>query len=387
MHDLKIVVVGGGIGGLTAGIALTRAGYDVELYERAPEIRPIGAGISLWPNGVKVLHWLGLGRDLAQTAPTLRTLRYLAADGRLLTEIPLEPLTAAAGQRPYPLARTDIQLLLYERLGRHRVTLGAECVAVEESADGVTAVFGDGRRATGDVLVGADGVRSVVRDHVLGRHAPPLYAGNVTWNGLVARDRDLDPGDVFTIVVGDGKRWGMMPVGRDRVYFFFDAPLPAGEIVQRGQWRAELRAHFEGWSGATQTVIDRVDEDAMARQPIHDLEPLEHFVRGRIALLGDAAHAATPTLGQGAAQAMEDGEVLSRCLLTTDLGVEDALARYERQRRDRAHAVARVARARTDLMMGKDRAATDAWYAQLERSGDGDVVDDMVRLVAAGPFG
>lgn len=386
MRGLKIVVVGGGIGGLTAGLALTRAGYAVELYERAPEITPIGAGISLWPNGVKVMKWLGLGEALGRLAPPLRHLRYLEPDGALMSDISLAPLEDAAGQRPYPIARTDIQLALLEHLGPEHVTLDATCVGADQDDDGVTVRFAGGRTARADVLIAADGVRSALRDAVVGTAWPPRYAGNVNWNGLIAADAALGPLDTFTLVVGGGKRCGFMPVSDGRFYFFFDAAMAPDHVVERGGWRAELQTLFAGWGDPARTLIERLDEATMVRQPICDLDPLPSFTRGRIALLGDAAHAATPMLGQGAAQAMEDAEVLTRCLVTTDRGVAHALERYESQRAERAHAIARASRSRTELMIATDPAATEAWYQTLRRGDTGDVVDAMTRIVVAGPF-
>ncbi|HEX5146934.1 MAG TPA: FAD-dependent monooxygenase [Conexibacter sp.] len=387
MRDLKIAVVGGGIGGLTAALSLGQAGYDVSLYERAPEITPIGAGISLWPNGVKVMQWLGVGEELAALAPPMRRLRYLAPDGEQLTDISLAPLESAAGQRAYPIARTDIQLTLLRHLGDERVTLDATCVGADQDDDGVTVRFADGREVRADVLVGADGVRSALREQVIGEPWPPRYAGNVNWNGLVPADEAIGPLDAFTLIVGEGRRCGFMPVSEGRFYFFFDAAMPADSVVERGGWRAELEQLFRGWGSNVHALLDGLDEERMVRHPIHDLEPLPRFADRRIALLGDAAHAATPMLGQGAAMAMEDAVVLTRCLVTTDMGIAHALERYESQRSDRAHAIARASRERTELMIASDPVATERWYAQLRGAEDGDVIDAMTRIVVAGPFG
>jgi FAD-dependent urate hydroxylase len=387
MRELKVAIVGGGIGGLTAGLALARAGHDVALYERAPEITPIGAGISLWPNGVKVMQSLGAGEQLERLAPAMTRMRYVAPDGEQLSDIPLAPLVEAAGQRAYPIARTDIQLTLLEHLGDERVTLDATCVGAEQDAGGVTIRFAGEREARADVLVAADGVRSILREQVVGEPWPPRYAGNVNWNGLVEADESIGPLDAFTLIVGEGKRCGFMPVSAGRFYFFFDAAMPAGSVVERGGWRAELEQRFGGWGPNVRALLERLDEARMVRQPICDLEPLPRFVRGRIALLGDAAHAATPMLGQGAAQAMEDAVVLTRCLATADAGIEDALERYQSQRAERAHAIARASRERTELMIATDPAATEAWYEQLRRPDSGsDVVEAMTRIVVGGPM-
>lgn len=386
MRAERIAIVGGGLGGLTAALALTQAGYVVRLYERAPQVTPIGAGISLWPNGVKVLRWLGVGDSLDRLAPTIAQLRYLAPDGEVLCETSLEPLAQAAGQRPFPVARTDIQMLLLGHVGAERVTLDACCTAVQQDDEHVRLFFEGGAEVEADLVIAADGVRSTIREHVVGQPWPARYAGDVNWNGLLDAREDLGPRGAFTIVVGEHKRCGLMPVSGDRVYFFFDAPLPAEPVVERGGWREELRSLFAGWAAPAAVLIDALDEANMVRQPLHDVAPLEDFVRGRVALLGDAAHGATPMLGQGASQAMEDAAILTRCLVTTDLGVEAALVRYQEQRRERAHLIARASRARTELLMGVDPRATAAWYQELRTAPGRSLVAAMTQISVSGPF-
>jgi FAD-dependent urate hydroxylase len=388
-RGLKVVIVGGGIGGLTAGLALRGAGFEIELYERAPEIRPIGAGISLWPNGARIMHHFGVGPALEEVAPTLRRLRYLSADGELLRDISLDPMVELSRQRPLPLARTDLQRVLFERLGPEQVHLEHECVDVRQDADGATALFADGSEASGDLVVGADGMNSAVRAHLLGRPDPPEYVGNVNWNGLIDDpDDELDCADSLTIAVGDGRRVGLMPVSEKRVYFFFDAPVPVDPVEPDG-WRAELASLYAGWGPPARTLIERFEPERMVRQPIFEVAHLDRFVRGRVLLLGDAGHGTTPTIGQGASQAMEDSVVLTSCLVDADRGVEDALERYQALRRDRVREVALVSRKRTDLMMGKDPEVTQRWYDELRGSpadDDGDVVDPMTRIAASGPL-
>lgn len=387
MRNLRIVVLGGGIGGLTAAAFLGRAGYDVTLYERAPEITPIGAGISLWPNGVKVMHWLGVGDELSALAPPMRTLRYVSPRGQELKVISLTELERAAGQRVYPIARTDLQFALLRRLDPEQVILGATCVSAEQTADEVRLHFDDGCTVKADLLVAADGVRSVVRELVTGRAWPPRYAGNVNWNGLIEFGDDLGPRDAFTLIVGDGRRCGFMPVSGGRAYFFFDAAVVNNAAVERGEWRSELEEQFAGWEGPARSLIRRFDESRMVRQPMCDLDPLPRLVAGRVALLGDAAHAATPMLGQGAAMAMEDAEILTRCLVTTDAPVPQVLERYQAQRIARVHDIGRQSRARTRLMIAADPAATSAWYEQLRQANDNDVVAAIAEIVLTGPFG
>ncbi|HEY9878045.1 MAG TPA: FAD-dependent urate hydroxylase HpxO [Leptolyngbyaceae cyanobacterium] len=386
MHNLKVVIIGAGIGGLTAGIALHRAGYQVEIFERVGELRPAGAGISLWSNGIKVLNWLGLGDQIAKVGGQMDQMRYIDCTNTLLNNIDLHPLIEQVGQRPYPVARADLQQMLMEAFPG-KLTLNARCVGVEQDGQSATAIFEDGQRVTGDVLIAADGVRSTIRPYVLdGQEIAPRYAGYVNWNGLVPATEDLAPKTSWAIYVGEHKRASMMPVGGDRFYFFFDVPLLKGTPSHPEGIRAELGEYFKGWPQAVQSLIERLNPEKTNRLEIHDVGPLDRFVKGRVALLGDAAHTTTPDLGQGGCQAMEDGAVLARYLLTTNLGVEDALKRYEAERVERTSAIVLKARKRADQIHGKDPAVTQQWYEQLRTEPPEDVVAAIAATIQGGPF-
>ncbi len=386
MNHLKVVVIGAGIGGLTAGIALMQAGYAVEIYDRVSELRPAGAGISLWSNGVKVLNYLGLGDRMAKIGGIMDRMQYRSKTGTLYNDIPLQPLIDQVGQRPYPVARTDLQQLLLEAFPGP-VRLNARCIGVEEDGQSVTAIFEDGHRATGDVLVAADGVRSLLREYVLGERVEPAYGGYVNWNGLVPISEDLAPANCWMIYVGDYKRASMMPVAGDRFYFFFDVPMPKEvAAVAPGDIRAELMQHFAGWADPVQHLIQRLNPETTNRLLIHDVGPIPKMVRGRVALLGDAAHATCPDLGQGGCQAMEDSLVLMRYLRSTNLGVEDALKRYEAERKERTAAIVTKARKRAEQIHGKDPGVTQAWYEQLQREQPEEVTGAIAKTILGGPL-
>ena len=385
MNNLKVVVIGAGIGGLTAGIALKQAGYEVEIYDRVKEMRPVGAGISLWSNGVKVLNRLGLGEKMAKIGGLMERMEYRTITGELVNDIDLMPLIHEVGQRPYPVARRDLQTMLVEAFPGV-VKLDHKCIGVAENETSVTATFENGHQATGDLLVAADGVRSILRTYVLGEEVQPKYGGYINWNGLVAADEDLAPKNTWAIYVGDHKRASLMPVAGDRFYFFFDVPLPLGTPANPDNYKTELRQHFQGWAKPVQLLIDRLDPYAVARPEIHDVGPIEHFVRGRVALLGDSAHATCPDLGQGGCQAMEDGLVLTNYLITTNLGVEYALKRYEMERKQRANAVVEKARSRAEQIHGKDPEVTQKWYDQLTKEQPTDVTNAITKVIMAGPL-
>lgn len=385
MDKLKVVVIGAGIGGLTAGIALSQAGYEVEVYDRVKEMRPVGAGISLWSNGVKVLNRLGLGEKMAQIGGNMDRMEYRTMAGELLNDIDLMPLIHEVGQRPYPVARRDLQQMLLEAFPGE-VKLDHKCIGVEEDETGVTAIFENGHKARGDLLVAADGVRSILRTYVLGEEVQPKYGGYINWNGLVPADEDLAPKNTWVIYVGDCKRASMMPVAGDRFYFFFDVPLPKGTPANPDNYKAELKEHFQGWAQPVQTLIDRLDPYTVARPEIHDVGPIDRFVKGRVALLGDSAHATCPDMGQGGCQAMEDALVLTNYLMSTNLGVEYALKRYEIERKERANAVVQKARKRAEQIHGKDPDVTEKWYAQLAQEKPLDVTNAITNVIMAGPL-
>ena len=384
MDNLKVVIIGAGMGGLATGIALRQAGYNVEIYDRVSDLRPAGAGISLWSNGVKVLNRLGLGKEIALIGGKMDRIAYYSNTGEKLTDFSLQPLVDRVGQRPYPVARTDLQGMLLEVFGAE-VQLNSKCFAVEQDGDSVTAVFEDGRKATGDVLIAADGTHSMLRSYVLGHVVERQYVGYVNWNGLVPISEDLAPRNNWDVYVGEHKRASMMPVGGDRFYFFFDVPLPKG-TESRPDHREDLASFFKGWALPVQTLIQRLDPLKTNRVEIHDVEPLQTLVRGRVALLGDAAHSSAPDLGQGGCQAMEDALVLTNYLQTTNISVEDALKRYEAARKDRVADVVTKARKRSNMTHGKEPEKTQQWYEELKHEDGTDILNAISKTILGGPL-
>lgn len=385
MNNLKVVIIGAGMGGLATGIALRQAGYEVQIYDRVSQLRPAGAGISLWSNGVKVLNRLGLGKEIASIGGLMEQVSYYNSAGEKLTNFSLQPLVDDVGQQPYPVARTDLQEMLLDVFGATNVQLNSKCVAVEQNADSVTAIFEDGHRATGDILVAADGTHSIIRNYVLGYAALRRYVGYVNWNGLVPASEDLAPRNSWDVYVGEHKRASMMPVGGDRFYFFFDVPLPKG-TVSSPDYREELTNFFKGWAKPVQNLIQRLDPFKTNRVEIHDIEPLQTLVRGRVALLGDAAHSTAPDLGQGGCQAMEDALVLAMFLQTTNISVEDALKRYETVRKDRVADVMTRARKRSNMTHGKEPEKTQQWYEELKYEDGTNIINAISKTILAGPL-
>jgi FAD-dependent urate hydroxylase len=384
MQQLRALVVGGGIGGLTAAVALQRSGHRATVLEQTRQLRPVGAGISLWSNGVKVLDALGLGAEVAAIGGRMERLAYHDQEGRTLCDFSLQPLVDRVGERPYPVRRADLQSLLLSAVG-DSVRTGVRCEEIVDHGDQVTIVTADGERLGADLVVVADGTHSRFRELVVGRPVPREYVGYHNWNGLVPNELALGSPTSWVVHVGQGKRVSTMPV-RDAQYFFFDVPLVEAE-ADRADAREKLACHFHGWNRDVQRLLEGFDESGIANVAIHGHEPLDVHARGRIVLLGDAAHTTAPDLGQGGCLAMEDAVVLATLLTTTSVGVEDALARYSRERVPRAAAIVQRALKRARLTHGHDPVMTEAWYEELAVEDGGAIIDGICQSILSGPYG
>ncbi|WP_001103540.1 FAD-dependent urate hydroxylase HpxO [Acinetobacter baumannii] len=384
---MNVVIIGAGMGGLTTGIALKKFGHQVRIFEQTEKILPVGAAISLWSNGVKCLNYLGLTEKIAKLGGQMDDLAYVdGLTGDVMTQFSLRPLIEEVGQRPYPVARADLQNMLMDEFGRDQIYLGKKMVSLEDKTDFVEVHFADGSSTQADLLIGADGTHSMTRAYVLGQQVQRRYAGYVNWNGLVEISEDLAPAQQWTTYVGEGKRASLMPVADGRFYFFLDVPLPAGLENNRDEYKKLLKQYFADWCQPVQQLIERLDPQKTNRVEIHDIEPFTQFYKGRVVILGDAAHSTTPDIGQGGCQAMEDAIYLARSLQINTLGLEDALRRYQNKRNERANELILRARKRCDVTHMKDETVTQAWYAELRREQGGHIMQGIISNIVGNPL-
>ena len=384
---MEIAIIGAGMGGLTTGIALKKFGHRVTIYEQAEQILPVGAAISLWSNGVKCLNYLGLTEQVAKLGGQMNDLAYIdGLNGEVMTQFSLAPLIEEVGQRPYPVSRAELQNMLMDAFGRQVIQLGKRMVSIEDKGQHVEIGFQDGSTVSAALLIGADGTHSMTRQYVLGKQVERRYAGYVNWNGLVEISEDLAPAQQWTTFVGEGKRASLMPVAEHRFYFFFDVPLPAGLENQRLEYKTLLKQYFSGWCSQVQRLIDSIDEQKTNRVEIHDIEPFTQFYKGRVVILGDAAHSTTPDIGQGGCQAMEDAVYLARALQINTLGLEDALKRYQNKRNERANELLLRARKRCDVTHMKDEQITKDWYADLRKEQGPHIMKGIISNIVGNPL-
>lgn len=384
---MKALIIGAGIGGISAAVSLKKQGIDCEVFEAVKEIKPVGAAISVWSNGVKCMNHLGMGHIMDKLGGPMLNMAY--QDGKtaeIMTQFSLSPLINEVGERPCPVSRADLQSMMIEYWGKEKVQFDKRIEHVEQNEKGVTAHFIDGSVAHGDFMIAADGANSVVRSFVLNRTVEKRYAGYVNWNGLIEVDESIAPADQWTTFVADGKRISLMPISDNRFYFFFDVPLPLGLKEDRSTVKADLSGYFADWAEPIQKLIHAIDPSTTNRIEIHDTEPFTTYVDGRIALLGDSAHPTTPDIGQGGCSAMEDAVVLGSVFASSQ-DIPNALLDYQSKRNQRAKDLVLKARKRCDVTHGVDMPVTQAWYQELRKETGENIMAGLKETISGGPLG
>jgi salicylate hydroxylase len=372
MKQYRILIAGAGIGGLSAASCLMSAGHEVEIYEQAPQLGEVGAGIQVSANAMHVLRHLGLEDAITQAGVRPGAYVFRLHDtGEVIQRFSLSEEHERMHGAPYTqLHRADLHDILAARARQaapNVVRLNRKVTGFTEGADGVALHFADGTSARGDLLIGADGLKSAVRAQMIGA-APATYTGDAAWRVVVPSDRL--PKDLLETVMSVF----MGPEGHVVCYYLragtllnFVGIVETDELSEES-WTVKLpwkmlKARYEGWHPALQTIIDAADKDQCYRWSLFNRPPIRQWSTKRVTLLGDAAHPTLPYLAQGAVMAIEDGAVLARALGMTN-SVADALQIYQRNRVDRTAKIVLQSSANRELFHLRSEAEIRARFSK-----------------------
>ena len=343
-RSLRILVVGAGVGGISIARGLLRDGHDVTVFERRPDVTAGGGAVTIWPNGATVLGQLGVDMDGA--GQLLSTLRVMTSTGRPVATLDLTAIVDRLGAPVRMVPRRVLLERLLEGFPTDRIWCNARAVGVVSTQDGVRLEFDDGSWTEGDLLIGADGLHSMVRDVVGAQSAEPT--GWCSWQGLVTLPHVADK-HVAQMIIGAHGSLGLWPAGGSDVQWWFDLPW-SPDFVRPGRPIDMIRSNFKGWSESVDRVLATLTDEDLARSPFpHFRHPIPRSGQGAVTLLGDAAHTMPPTLAQGTNQALLDTMVLCKALSGFRNGVNGsngdlsgALRWYENTRRRKVKAVSWV---------------------------------------------
>jgi salicylate hydroxylase len=343
MSKHKILIAGAGLGGLAAASFLMKEGHDVEVYEQAPQLEEVGAGIQISANAMHALRSLGLEESITKVGVRPGAYVFRLHDtGEEIQRFALSEEHERLHGAPYTqMHRADFHNILADRARAFKsdvVRLNKRATGFTETADGVTLDFADGTSAKGDILIGADGLKSVARKQIVGE-VPATYTGDAAWRIIVPVERL--PGDflpqVMSVFMGPGGHVVCYYLRAGSLLNFVG--IVETDEVSDESWTLkmpweQLKADFAGWHPTIQTIIDNADKDKCYRWSLHNRPPIRDWSTKRVTLLGDSAHPTLPYLAQGAVMAIEDGAVLARAL-NMESDIAAALQLYQRNRVDR----------------------------------------------------
>jgi 2-polyprenyl-6-methoxyphenol hydroxylase-like FAD-dependent oxidoreductase len=339
----RLSIIGGGIGGLTLAIALRKKGYPVTVYENAPQLKPLGAGLGLAANAIKAFQQIGIRDEVLKAGRVLKKFVIKDQQGQALSTANAERMSAKFGApNNFTIHRADLHQVLLAQLPEGVVQQGKGCSDFEQTTNGVRLHFTDGTSVETDYVVACDGIHSVFRKKLLPGSAP-RYAGYTCWRAVIDKIPPSLNMEETSETWGPGRRFGIVPLSRQRIYWFATINAVANDQEKKAYGVAELSKHFNEFHADVKDVLAQTHDAQLIWNDIIDLKPLKQFAFGNILLMGDAAHATTPNLGQGACMAIEDAVILANCLAENAEPIV-AFQRFETRRLRRTRHIIRDSR-------------------------------------------
>jgi len=329
---MQISIVGGGITGLTAALALEKAGINTKVYEKAPQLSEVGAGIWMQPNAMKVLDYLGIGEKVRQVGRELEVAEITDPNLNSFQKINPQMVRDQSGNKIVSIHRARLQKVLHDSLPEETINLGKEYLGHKAKNGKVYIKFADQEIET-DVLIGADGINSRVRANLF-PHSATRYSGQTSWRGITKIEMPSPLQNVGRELWGKGVRFGFSQISPEEVYWFAVAQDKAGSKDDPDKLKGRLKKMFYNFHPFVLEIIDEASSNEIIRADIYDLKRLSTWHQHQVCLVGDAAHATTPNMGQGGCQGVEDGYFMGKLLSSTD-NYPEAFTRFEQIRRSK----------------------------------------------------
>jgi len=334
---MDVVIIGGGIAGLSIARALEKNQLQTTLYESAPELKPVGAGIALAFNAMQACRSLGIYEEVSSKGLAIQKTLITSYNGKIISEFDNSKFLPVFGDVSQAIHRWDLQEALKNSLNTTEILLGKKVTGFIQTKKDVEIKFSDGSSTTTQYVIAADGVHSIFRQKLI-VHSEPVYSGYTCWRGIGEMPASYKWREYVNESWGPGQRLGIVPLPVNRVYWFAVKNAPEKDPAMIRSKKNDLLQFFRKWEPGMLKVIEETPEENIIFSDIIDIDPVDQFAFGNILLTGDAAHATTPNMGQGGCQAIVDAAILDKCIGSTST-FEDAFRLFEQRRIDKTRRV------------------------------------------------